>query len=184
MNASLCAATKLNEALWTIAENLHRAGLTKLQRSELVNKWAKLIKQRAKAVQVAQPGGRQRNDKGLSKTAKQLGISREKVGRSKKIAGISSEAKTAAKAAGLDDNQEALLKIAKASTSKGQLKKVAELAESKKTASHGALQPGEKKKLKTLKKAYARAREFRKVWTRATAVVRQKFIKTVLKPSA
>ena len=175
---------KIERRLWSVAENLHRADLNKLQRAELVKKWAELIKQRAKVVQVAQPGGHQPNDKGLTKTAKQLGVSREEVRRSKKIASISPAAKTAAKAAGLDDNQEALLKIAKAATSKAQLKKVAELAESKKTASHGTLQPGEKKKLKALKKAYARAHEFRKVWTRATAVVRQNFIKTVLKPSA
>ena len=91
----------------------------------MVKKWDELIKKRAKGAQVAQPGGRQPHDKGLSKTAKQLGISREEVRRSKKIAGISPKAKTAAKNVGLDDNQAALLKAAKESTPKGQIKTVA-----------------------------------------------------------
>ena len=64
------------------------------------------------------------------------------------------------------------------------MKTVAELAESKQASRHRSLQPDEKKKLKALKRAFARAHEFRKVWTLATAVVRQKFIKSVLKPSA
>ena len=122
---------KIERQLWRIAENLHRADLTKLQRAELVKKWAELIKQQAKAVQVAQPGGHQPDDKGVSKAAKQLGVSRDEVRRSKKIASISPAAKTAAKAAGLDDNQAALLKIAKEPTPKEQIKRVHELAKAR-----------------------------------------------------
>ena len=41
---------KIERRLWSVAENLHRADLNKLQRAELVKKWAELIKQRAKVV--------------------------------------------------------------------------------------------------------------------------------------
>jgi ParB-like chromosome segregation protein Spo0J len=143
---------KIERQLWRIAENLHRAGLTKLQRAELVNKWVKLIKELAKGEQVAQAGGKQPNDKGLSKAAKQLGISREEVRRSKKIAGISSKAKTAAKTAGLDANQAAMLKVAKESTPEGQTKKVHELANRKHASRRRSLPPNEAKQLKALKK--------------------------------
>jgi ParB-like chromosome segregation protein Spo0J len=174
---------KIERQLWRIAENLHRADLKKLQRAEYVKKWDELIKKRAKGGHFAQPGGRQPTDKGLSKTAKQLGISREAVRRSKKIAGISPKAKTAAKTAGLDDNQEALLKVAKESTPEGQTKKVKELANRKHASRRRSLPPDEVKQLKALKKAYASALKFKKAWTRATAAVRQKFIKAVLQPS-
>ena len=174
---------KIDRQLWRIAENLHRGDLTKLQRAEYVKKWDELIKKRAKGGQAAQLGGRQPHDKGLSKTAKQLRISREAVRRSKKIAGISPKAKTAAKAAKLSNNQAALLKIAKKSTPWGQTKKVKELANRKHASRHRSLPPDEVKQLKKLKKAYAGAGKFKKAWTRATAAVRQKFIKKVLKPS-
>jgi len=173
---------KIERQLWRIAENLHRAGLTKLQRAEYVKKWDKLIKKRSKGGHVAQPGGRQPNDKGLSKTAKQLGISREVVRRSKKIAGISPKAKIAAKAAGLSDNQAALLKVAKESTPEGQAKKVHELANSKQASRRRDLPPDEVRQLNALKRAFAGARRFKKAWKRATTAVRSKFITSVLKP--
>ena len=174
---------KIERQLWRIAENLHRAGLTKLQRAELVNKWAKLIKKRAKGMQVAQLGGKQPADKGYSNTAKQLDLSREEVRRSEKIAGISPAAKTAAETTGLDDNQEALLKVAKESTSEGQTNRVHELANNKQAPRSRSLLPDEAKQLKALKKAYAGADKFKKAWTRATRAVREKFIKSLLKPS-
>jgi ParB family chromosome partitioning protein len=174
---------KIDRQLWRIAENLHRGDLTKLQRAENIKKWDELIRKRGKGGQVAQPGGRQPHDKGHSKTAKQLGISREAVRRSKKIAGISPKAKTAAKAAGLSDNQAALLKVEKESTPEGQTKKVHELANSKQASRRHALPPDEVKQLKVLKKAYARARKFKKAWKCASVVVRKKFITTVLNPT-
>ena len=175
---------KIDRQLWRIAENLHRGDLTKLQRAEYVKKWDELIKKRAKGGQAAQLGGRQPHDKGLSKTAKQLRISREAVRRSKKIAGISPKAKKAAKKVGLDDNQAALLKAAKKSTPKGQTKTLHKLAKNKQASRGHSPSPREVRQLKTLKKAFADAYKFKKVWTRATAAVRKKFIKTVLKPSA
>jgi hypothetical protein len=60
---------------------------------------------------------------------------------------------------------------------------VRELAKSKQASRRHALPTAEAKQLKRLKKAYAGARKFKKAWKRATAAVRQKFIKKVLKPS-
>jgi ParB family transcriptional regulator, chromosome partitioning protein len=174
---------KIDRQLWRIAENLHRGDLTKLQRAENIKKWDELIKKRGKGGQAAQPGGRQPHDKGLSKTAKQLGISREAVRRSKKIAGISPKAKKAAKKEKLDDNQAALLKAAKKSTPKGQTKTLRELAKNKQASRGHSPSPREVKQLKALKKAYAGARKFKKAWKRASAAVRQKFVKSVLQPS-
>jgi len=97
--------------LWTLAENLHRADLTALERAEFVVEWESLIRQQNEGAQHAQPGGRQPEDKGISTTAKQLGMTRDEVRRSRAVATISPEAKRAAKAAGLADNQAALLEV-------------------------------------------------------------------------
>jgi ParB/Sulfiredoxin domain len=42
---------KIERQLWRIAENLHRAGLTKLQRAEYFKEWDELIKKRGKGGQ-------------------------------------------------------------------------------------------------------------------------------------
>ncbi len=99
--------------------------------------------------------------------------------RSKKIARLSQDAKTAAEEVGLDNDEAALLMAAKKSTPEGQTKKVRELANSKQASRRRDLPPDEVKQLKTLMKVYAVARKFKKAWTRATAAVRQRFIKSV-----
>ena len=166
---------KIERQLWIVAENLHRAGLTKLQRAEQVARWDGLVKQLAKAVQVAQPGGRQPHDKGISRTAKP-GTTRDNVRRSKKIAQLSRKGKMVVKAAGLDGDEAAMLKVAKEPTPERQTKKVLEVANRKHAARRRSLLPDEVRQLKALKKAHALARKFKKAWKRATAAVRQKFI--------
>jgi hypothetical protein len=115
--------------MWEIAENLHRAELSVLERSEQVTEWAELAakKQAARLAdkpvqgeqelksavsgQVAQkPPGRPEG--GVSAAARELGIERTEVRRAAKIAAIAPEAKVAAAAAGLGDNQSALIRIA------------------------------------------------------------------------
>ena len=63
---------QVQRQLWTIAENLHRADLTKLQHAEAVDRWAQLVKELEKGVQVAQPGGKQPKDKGYRTSRKSL----------------------------------------------------------------------------------------------------------------
>jgi ParB family chromosome partitioning protein len=99
--------------LWELAENLFRADLTVLERAEYLKEWVRLINEKkSKGGQVAQPGGRQPKDKGVSDAARQLNITREEVRRAEKIANISDEAKDEARRAGLDNNQSALIAIA------------------------------------------------------------------------
>jgi ParB-like chromosome segregation protein Spo0J len=169
---------KTERRLWTLAENLHRAGLTSLQRSEFVAEWEKLVKQQAKGAQDAQPGGRQPEDKGISKTAKQLGITRDEVRRSRAVAKISPKAKHAAKASGLADNQAALLQVSKGPR-RAQENKVHELANRKREKKR-TLSRDEKKQLKALKRAFRQAEDFKIAWDGASEHVRQKFVKTML----
>jgi hypothetical protein len=86
--------------LWEITENLHRAELTVLERSEQIEEWRVLTNQRV--VQVAHPsGGEQPTQAGVSETARNLGIGRREIQRSSRIASIAPEARQAAREAGL-----------------------------------------------------------------------------------
>ena len=117
--------------MWTISENLHRAELTGLLRSEQVAEYAQLAEQKREAAlqsaQVAQNESRRedgrghRHEGGDSLAARDLGISRDEVRRAKTIAALSEETKYAARDAGLDDNISALLKAAKKRTSEAQI---------------------------------------------------------------
>jgi ParB family transcriptional regulator, chromosome partitioning protein len=171
---------KTERRLWTVAENLHRADLTSLQRSEFVAEWERLVKQE-KGAQDAQPGGRQPKDKGISKTAKQLGITRDEVRRSMAVAKISRKAKHAAEAAGVADNQKILLEVAK-EPKNAQVAKVHELANRKRDKKR-AVSREEKKQFKALKRAFARAQDFKIAWNGASEPVRKKFVKIVLNPA-
>jgi len=96
-----------------IAENLHRADLTALERSTQIARWAELTA--AKASQVETPsGGHRPTEKGVRKVAADLGLDKSDVQRAVKVASITDEAKQAARDAGLDDNRTALLVVAKA----------------------------------------------------------------------
>jgi hypothetical protein len=116
---------------WQIHENLYRAELTVLERAEYVDELRVLIREQAKEGQVAPRGGKQPRETGIKKTAKRLGLTPKEVRRSKEIAAISPEARAEAGALELDDNQEALLEIAKLPTSKAQLAAVRGIAERK-----------------------------------------------------
>jgi hypothetical protein len=106
--------------LTEIAENLHRLELTALERAQHVARWLELSKvleedsaTEAKGAQLGHPsGGEQPHDLGVSRAAKELGVSRQEVQRAVKIASIVPDAVTAAKEAGIDINQSKLLKVA------------------------------------------------------------------------
>lgn len=51
IDCSVMRGDKIDRQLWRIAENLHRADLTKLQRAENIKKWDELIKKRGKGGQ-------------------------------------------------------------------------------------------------------------------------------------
>ena len=98
--------------LWEIAENLHRADLTTLERSEHIAEWVSLSDKLAQVAPVSK-GGRG-NEGGIRAAARELGIDRDQANRAVKVASIAPEAKQAAIEAGLADNQRALLEVAKA----------------------------------------------------------------------
>lgn len=102
---------EVDAQLWEIAENLHRAELTVLERDEQVAKWIELNDQRLSS-QLAKKLGRPEG--GVNAAARDLGIGKDDAYRATKVASISERAKAAAREAGLDDNRSALLKIAKA----------------------------------------------------------------------
>jgi ParB family chromosome partitioning protein len=132
---------KIKARRWQIAENLHRAELTVLERAEHIQEWIELTQHDEISGQDGQKRKRGRPLGEISKTARELGISgetqearRKVVLRARKIAGISQEAKAAAREAGLADNQAALLEIAKEAEPQAQLDKVSEIARPKQSA--------------------------------------------------
>ena len=107
--------------MWTISENLHRAELTEVQRSQ----------QMAEFVTLSTRSGRRRwcatcppptnikgasgREAGISAAARDLGVTREEIRRRQTIAALPEATLAAAKKSlGLDDSQAALLAAARA----------------------------------------------------------------------
>lgn len=109
--AVISSMTSADARMWEIAENLHRAELTKLERDEQIAEWVKLANKPDQIEQVSK-GGRG-HEGGESAAARELGIDRAAVQRAVKVAGICDEAKDAAREAGIDDNQSKLLEVAR-----------------------------------------------------------------------
>ena len=181
IDCMVVAGRKIDRQLWTEAENLHRAGLTALQRAKAIQRWERLLKERETGEDKILKGGHQPGDKGLSKTAKRLGVTRETVRRSRGLASLSPKAEKAAETTGLDRNEFALLKVAKQPTSSGQVKKVHELA--KKRKRNPFLPLNEIKQFNALKKAFLPPPKFIKAWNAGSIAVRRKFGKTCLNPT-
>jgi ParB/RepB/Spo0J family partition protein len=126
--------------LWSISENLHRNELDAVERARQIVEWIKLTEEKTaqaepvspaeKPVQVAQVSGGRGHTGGISAAARELGVSRQEVRRSVKIAGISGVALEAAREAGLDGNQSALLRVA-SYADEDQVEAVAEIAKAK-----------------------------------------------------
>lgn len=111
-----------------IIENLHRSELTALERAEWTAALVRLCAAE-KPGQVAQVSGGRGNEGGVSEAAREIGVERTLVRRAMKIAEIAPEAQEAARAARLDDNQSALLRVAEEPTPEAQVAKVQEIAE-------------------------------------------------------
>ncbi len=104
-----------------IAENLHRAELTALERSEHIAAWIKLIKEDPQGSGEAEDASGELDKRvsgrpkgGRSAAARKIGISEADARRSERIAALPDEAKAEAKGLGLDNNQVALLKATRA----------------------------------------------------------------------
>lgn len=121
--------------LWEIAENLHRAELTVLERSRHIAEWIRITdrsgdadnkpgqlaqvseaaheKDKLAQVEPVSKGGRG-NQAGVRAASRKLGVERNEAQRAIKIDSITPEAEKAVREAGLDKNQSALLKVASA----------------------------------------------------------------------
>lgn len=111
-----------------ITENLHRSDLTKLESAKHVTEWVNLCVEEGRQLAHPQP-----NDKGISRTAKKLGMSPKSVRRALLVGGLNPNAQEALKAAGLDDNETVLLEVAKAKPKK-QVAKVEQIVQRRKDA--------------------------------------------------
>lgn len=96
--------------MWEIAENLHRAELTALDRAEHVAEWIKLAGRISSQVGTKSVG---RPESGVSQAARELKISKSDADRQVKIADMPEDAKQAARELGLDSNQSVLEKAAR-----------------------------------------------------------------------
>jgi ParB/RepB/Spo0J family partition protein len=132
--------TERQARMWEISENLHRADLTELQRAEQVAEWMRLVEAEQKeevskdiSRQIDTKKGRGRRQGGERAASRELGLNNTKARRAKKIDRIAPEAKQAAVESGLDDNQSALLEVAKVADQpvEAQIAKVHEIAEAK-----------------------------------------------------
>jgi ParB/RepB/Spo0J family partition protein len=93
--------------MWEIAENLHRAELTALERSEHIAEWVRLA-EKPSQVETVSKGGRGK-ESGVRAASRELGIEKMDAHRSVKVAALSPEAKAVAVETGLDDNQSVLI---------------------------------------------------------------------------
>lgn len=106
-------ADEVRAELWEIAENLHRAELSSLEKSEQIERWRALTA--IEGGNISSPsGGHQPHEAGVKKTARELGVDPAEVRAARHIASLSEEAKEAARKSGLDSNRSALLEASKA----------------------------------------------------------------------
>ena len=101
--------------MWEIAENLHRADLTALERDEQVARWVELSKRKhAEFSDNLSPKSRGRPEGGVAAASREIGVGERDAQRAAKVAALSEDAKAAAREVGLDDNRSALLAAARA----------------------------------------------------------------------
>jgi hypothetical protein len=172
---------KNDARIYELTQSFTRAGNTVLQRAKIVAELVPLILGESRAKKLA--GGRQPGDKGISKSARELGLPRDDISRCMAIASISNDAMEKAEALNLDDNESALLKIAK----KKPDEQVAE-AEQLGTKKKGPKKPkfGKKDEASYAKLAdvWADATEFEEAFREATENARRKFISALQKISS
>lgn len=160
--------------LWEIAENLHRADLTVAERAEHIAEWVRLVSD-AKPGQVAQVSGGRGKEGGVSAATRELGIERTEVRRALRIAGLSDEAKEAARQAGLDDNQSAMLRAA-AKPAEEQADAIREIAERPRPVKPAPAPLNDFETEEVWRGAILR------VWNRGAADWRERFLATVDEP--
>jgi ParB family transcriptional regulator, chromosome partitioning protein len=135
IDARIIDLDEIERRLWEISENLHRAELTALERSEHIAEWIRLAAERRRLSAQVGPIESKRDDRrghrhesGINAAARELKVQRTDAQRAVKIASLAPEAKTEAKALHLDHNQRALLGAAKAASKEAQIRALREEA--------------------------------------------------------
>lgn len=105
-------ADETQAELWEIAENLHRADLTKEERDEQLARWIHLAGKQGVLSQLETKPEGGRPEGGVRLAARELGVGKDDAYRAVKVASLSDEAKEAAKSAGLQNNRKVLLDAA------------------------------------------------------------------------
>jgi ParB-like chromosome segregation protein Spo0J len=122
--------------LWQLVDNLHRKVLCAMDRAKHDFELLQAVKEKVSQDAVP-PGGRQRAEKFHRKAAALLCTSADRMARSAKIAQITPEAESKIRELKLEDNQSALLNIAKAGvTADSQIAKAIELHQRPKKGSN------------------------------------------------
>jgi ParB-like chromosome segregation protein Spo0J len=154
--------------LWAISENLHRNELHPLRRSEQIAEWIRLteanqssqvgpveskrdegatVHEVSSQLATKPQGGRP--ESGIRAAARELGVGKDEARRAVKIDSITPEAKEAAREAGLERNQSALLKVASYADA-DQVEAVADIAKARAEKAQAPRAPDPVKPLRNL----------------------------------
>jgi len=184
-----------------IAENLFRRDDTVLKKSELLTEWVERTEQNGDVFgQVDRKPKGGRPESGIAKAARELpSLAKSDEGRRKQIeraiviTKLAMGVKNAAKKAGLDDNQSALLAIAAEETTEAQLAKIRGLSvhkskgarkghsAAKKRQKPGSLSPKDRKTLEELIQAWNEADKLKRAFIKASPNVQEQFIAKIKK---
>ena len=157
--ATIVSMTNNEARMWEIAENLHRAELTKLERDEQIAEWIKLSEVLSQTATKPQGG---RPESGVRAASRELGIDKDDAHRAVKVASLSDEAKEAAIDVGVDNNRSALLAAAKEKTAEAQVRKIVSFSQAKVNQAMDDDEVSVKWR-----------RSFEKVWNKASAADRE-----------
>jgi len=174
--ASIVSMTNDDARLWEIAENLHRADLTKLERDDNIAEWIK-ITERIHAAQSALHGKAGQQPGGINAASRELGIERTDAHRSVKVSSLSDEAKDAARETGLDDNRSALLEAASKPTVAEQVAEIHRRHKSGAKVIKLADDP-----LNDTEAAEQQVRALMSAWNKAGPEAREEFLSRIDKP--
>jgi ParB-like chromosome segregation protein Spo0J len=164
--------------VYELTQALARAGNTVLDRAKFLAEKVPLVPGKSRAKELER-GGQQPGDKGTSKTARELGYTRDDIRRCMVTASMSEEAMTKAVKLGLDNNETALLKIAKAEPDEQvALAEQLGLPRKKKQVK---LTKKDENTYKKLKDAWDDATEWQSAFREATENARRNFIRMLQK---
>jgi hypothetical protein len=125
IEAIIVETDDVSAEMMMIAENLHRAELTVLERDEQIALWVRLNSDRVSSQLGTKPQVG-RPESGVNAAARELGIQKNDAHRAVKVAALAPEAKAAAREAGLDDNRSALFDAARQPTVERQVQAIRE----------------------------------------------------------